>query len=401
MTRRTSPELNEKAFRMYFDEGKNYDEIGIVSTGHMSKIVKGVMAIYPELDQLRKLNLATIKYNVNQDAVFQTVPFKLKLDSLGLQLEDVQTCTDILSICGKNAKKVLETTFQLVFSELAAGRSLEQTLEDYASKVKLINDYDWKIEESRGTIRELIEEETRRRKSLSHVATLEFIDNETKKANVSPGWFALKIDSDKELERLGFDPDTANILGQELAKMKPRALSPSEASKIIVELLNKYGDLEAAINERERRKESLGLDLLGLSGERDRQRERFAKQKKLADIWERKASELEKRHASRERELENQYQTERVTREEILRATEAREILELKTRVDGLKTKIVDVEETIQKNKGKIESADAIFAFLGQSPSVILTDKQLKLLIDALSDALQLREQQRGKEVEG
>jgi len=307
MVRKLSPEIRRRVVELWLDDN-TYEDIHAklgVSSGASSKIISETRKKAPDIDELRRLNIALGNADANLDDALSGALFLLKLNQLNIQIDRIPSCISLLDRYGEKAGEVLESGRRLKELEASHGKTYEQIIDDAARKVKQQKDAETRLEALR-------REEENIKSSLPDLERLKALYEKI-------GSFGLKlehldwyINQSIKLQQLGFTSQTAELLASELAKL---GLNPQMAAAALANLLSKYGSLVTAVAKLQEENDRLEKDvetktaqregimkqLEALTGQLDDYR-RLIKDEEAS--YRKRTDQLEKEYGLKQKELE-------------------------------------------------------------------------------------------------
>jgi tetratricopeptide (TPR) repeat protein len=247
--RKKDPLVRKKAIKMWLNGG-NFstirDKTG-ESVGKLSKDLNELRKEFPELDELRRITILINKNKSSIEQVLKGAHLVSELEKIKIDIETASDAISQISSYGKDASKILLQSREFYALAEQKGVSYSEILEDFKEKIEEVADLtenkkklEGECEALRNLIKELDKLKKLQDKTSQHNITFEILD--------------AIIENQLILEKLGFIPNTAEVLAKELNK---NGLDPENASKMLSSLLSKYGSLVEAVDSLQRAKETL------------------------------------------------------------------------------------------------------------------------------------------------
>jgi|SRR5579872_223893 len=225
------------------------DRVGLGKT-RVAELIQGYRKTEPSIDEVKEVWQLAKKNGLNLRDLPRVGVFKAKLDELDLSTEELPNIK-YLEKYGDKAPDVLQHGVKLAALEESEHKTYTQISAEYpvlASSVKSL----------RGEKATLLKQNEELASKIRDLQGLLNLQNQLDLLHVNTATMNNFVAKHKKLASLGFTETSAEILGEELAR---KGLMPEEASEKVIEAIEKYGSIDAAIATEEDTLSSLKEDV--------------------------------------------------------------------------------------------------------------------------------------------
>jgi len=241
--------VRKKAIKLWLNGGDFRtirDKTG-ESVGKLSKDLSELREEFPELNELRKINIFLNEKNLAPEQALKGAQLVKELEKVSIDVDGASDAISQILLYGKEASKTLSQAREFHILVEQSGLSYSQLLEDHKTKTEKAADLTTNIqklksesESLKNSIKELHELKKLQDKIQLHNITLEMLD--------------MIVESQLRLEKLGFTSQTAEVLAKELKK---NGLDSTSACEKLSYLLSKHKNLEEAVQAIQGTKQTL------------------------------------------------------------------------------------------------------------------------------------------------
>ena len=239
MVRKLTLETRRKVVEFWFD-GDSYRNISTkleISLGAISSIIEEEKKKIPDIEVLRKLKITLSKAGVKLASALRGAALLNKLNNLGIPINSIPVCINLLTQYGEKTSEVLEAGQRLKMLEATQGKSYTDIVAEAAEKTRELQDATYRI-------KDLNSREENITKSLRNLEHLKTLSDKMNRCGLTLTRLDGFIEKNLGLDELGFTQKTAELLASELANI---GLDPQKAAAMFVNLLKQVGSLEEAL----------------------------------------------------------------------------------------------------------------------------------------------------------
>jgi predicted nucleic acid-binding Zn-ribbon protein len=369
MVRRFSEEERRRIVELWLD-GNSYRSVSAkmknASLGAISSIINEEMKKVPDLEELRKLNMAVKRAGCSIEEASRGSQFLEKLKSLNIPVDRLSAAISLLNRYGNKAKDLLEHAERLKELETSEGKTYDRIVAQAAQKTKELKDMTKRV----GSLKA---EEEALKQSLGEIEQLKTLSEKTKLHGLTIQRLDGFIEGSLRLEQLGFTPNAAQILANELSK---QGLDPEKAAIALTSLLAEKKSLEAVVEEFLREKKKLQQDLQSLRDEQQSAAQNLRSLKTQIDDLVQDIGKKEEAYKIRIDNLESEYRLKKEKLQAQLlnlrreHETESKRIQKLRDDHEALQKTINGVQAMLRQIDDRVAESRplATFASITEDP---------------------------------
>jgi len=235
IVRRITPEQRKRVIDLWLDgdSSRTINSKTGVSTGSVSNIIKEERKKSPDIDQLRKISILIKKSNSTIIDALRGANLLEKINELDITLDEVSTSLNLIEHYEDEASDVLGYAQTLRQIEKTRGKTYKEIVNELTETTVEIDTLKMQIKDYNRKKQELLKE-------LSNLEHLKALQQKLDSHNISHSKLDEIIEHQLTLENMGFTPEIAEILANEMNKT---GLTPENAARRIVYLLNKQSNL--------------------------------------------------------------------------------------------------------------------------------------------------------------